>query len=940
MARNSFFPRKPGIIHFMVMLSLLIAVVLPAGRTALSFPLAPIAPTAVTAATWYNGMIQYSSITNCASIIQGFPYQEDGAAAYTGFQANPDAGQPAPNTIYLVHVFIAGMGNSRSGIRAYVEVALPANTSLAIDSINHVSCFYDNAPITPASACPQSLPPSTVNPGAYAVWSTDNAHAYTWPLPQGHTLEIQIPVRSSIALSNSTLQANVWMLDGNSSPWLRPQEGVYVFSSQPTIIYNSPSTTSMTTTSAYSQAYLYKDGATGTGQFDLGTTTGYTLRHDGPITIGAGTAYLAWDDWVPPPFPILTPDTLYHWRFQFTPSGGSTIYGADQTFRTLPDGRVTVGSGITASCDETALITALSTAKEILFECGTLPTTITLTGVRSITSNVTINGGNKVTLDANGASNHFNVQSGAHLTLTQITLINGKNTTDCGGSINVLAGGLLSLNGARFDGNMSKLQGGAICNWGDTDITTTLFTKNASLASHGGAIGNYGTLTIADSKFISNTASFNGGAIDMGGTVSVTHSAFTTNTGLRGGGINTYGGSLTVTDSSFTSNTANAWGGGLANDASVTTVTGSTFSDNNAGFGGGLETSGVGSLILTNNTISANHAATDGGGLYWYPGVSTGPITILNTTFASNVAVGQGGNIYAGGAANPAIHLKNTLVASGSPNNCDNPIGSQGNNLESANTCGLTAAGDIINADPTLGPLQDNGGGTLTQALPFGSPAIDAGTDTGCPLTDQRGVARPIDGNGDGAAVCDIGAFEAKKGATVTLTGLSQTYNNTPRPIGATTNPPGLTVTFDYNGQSVAPTLAGSFPVSATISDANYAGFASGTLIIAPAASAIQLVSSLNPAIKGQAVTFTATVSTAQGLPAPPGTVIFTIAGVDQPAVTLDGTGAATLTSGTLPGGSSQVSASYPGGANYAASGPASLNQTVNFKVYLPITQH
>jgi len=41
-----------------------------------------------------------------------------------------------------------------------------------------------------------------------------------------------------------------------------------------------------------------------------------------------------------------------------------------------------------------------------------------------------------------------------------------------------------------------------------------------------------------------------------------------------------------------------------------------------------------------------------------------------------------------------------------------------------------------------------------------GSPAIDAGDDAQCPASDQRGVPRPLDGNGDGLAVCDIGSFE------------------------------------------------------------------------------------------------------------------------------------------------------------------------------------
>ena len=64
------------------------------------------------------------------------------------------------------------------------------------------------------------------------------------------------------------------------------------------------------------------------------------------------------------------------------------------------------------------------------------------------------------------------------------------------------------------------------------------------------------------------------------------------------------------------------------------------------------------------------------------------------------------------------------------------------------------------------GPLGDNGGPTPTQALGPGSPAIDAAEPNGCPEGDQRGVSRPADGNGDGIAVCDIGAYEVVLPAT------------------------------------------------------------------------------------------------------------------------------------------------------------------------------
>ena len=214
--------------------------------------------------------------------------------------ADPDAGLPAPNTVYYVHVVVAGLGNSCSGMRAYLDVGLPANTSLAIDGTNHVYCLYDNVQITPSTDCPQVLPPSAYNPGMYEIPSPDSAHAYLWPIPQGKFLEIQIPVRSTTTLTNSAMVGRVWMLDGNSSPWLQPQQGVYVFSSQPTVLYPSPSTTTIQSTTAHSEAYLYTHGLGGTGYFDLGTSTSYGLIHEAVSISAGGNAFLAWDDWGPP----------------------------------------------------------------------------------------------------------------------------------------------------------------------------------------------------------------------------------------------------------------------------------------------------------------------------------------------------------------------------------------------------------------------------------------------------------------------------------------------------------------------------------------------------------------------------------------------------------------------------------------------------------------
>jgi hypothetical protein len=167
--------------------------------------------------------------------------------------------------------------------------------------------------------------------------------------------------------------------------------------------------------------------------------------------------------------------------------------------------------------------------------------------------------------------------------------------------------------------------------------------------------------------------------------------------------------------------------------------------------------------------VSGNTAAV-AGGLRLFGG----PLTLINSTITGNHATQAGGGV-SNREAGGAIFASNTIIAGntaagGTGPDCDGTLTSQGYNLIGT-TAGCTIVGDtagnLIGVDPLLGPLQHNGGATRTHALLPGSPAIDAANPAppgsgghACAATDQRGVGRPQDGDGDTIARCDMGAFE------------------------------------------------------------------------------------------------------------------------------------------------------------------------------------
>jgi uncharacterized repeat protein (TIGR01451 family)/CSLREA domain-containing protein len=333
--------------------------------------------------------------------------------------------------------------------------------------------------------------------------------------------------------------------------------------------------------------------------------------------------------------------------------------------------------------------------------------------------------------------------------------------------------GDLTINGAGATtttidgGGLNRVFNIAPSGTSPTVTISNLTIRNGMATSAAGGAGgailiNLGNVTLNDCILSSNKADTNGGAI-----------------------INSAG-TLVINRCTLSTNLANGNGGGLYN-AATATLDSTTLSGNNAtSQGGGLYNAAT--VTLTNSTLSGNNATALGGGVY---NAVTSNATVLFTTLALNTAV-SGGGVYNAGS----VTLTSTLLNSNAGGNCRGTIGSGGTNLDSDGSCALSATGDLSNIDPLLGPLAANGGTIATQALLTGSPAIDKASNTGCPAKDQRGVSRPVDGNGDNIAVCDIGAYEATAPADLAISNHHQAdcvklHDPLIYTIGVTNNGPG-----------------------------------------------------------------------------------------------------------------------------------------------------
>lgn len=300
----------------------------------------------------------------------------------------------------------------------------------------------------------------------------------------------------------------------------------------------------------------------------------------------------------------------------------------------------------------------------------------------------------------------------------------------------------------------------------------SIIDEEASVEGSGGGIRNEGNLTVRDSTITGNVATVGAGVANYSGSLQIFRSTISGNGDAntrRGGGIANKAyydpATLEVTDSTITGNRADI-GGGIDNygydGVADATLIRSTLSGNVANNGGAIANESQylygeavqANLRMRNSTISGNTANATGGGLVNQASAeSTASVVIDNSTIASNTATTSGGGLFQFESTGASLTLTSSIVAG-------NQSAAAADLSSTSATASFTlvqsdeghsivngVSGNLVGLNPLLGPLQDNGGVTLTHAPETISPVVDKGTNLFLLSSDQRGsaFARTVD---------------------------------------------------------------------------------------------------------------------------------------------------------------------------------------------------
>jgi len=450
----------------------------------------------------------------------------------------------------------------------------------------------------------------------------------------------------------------------------------------------------------------------------------------------------------------LAPNATYHFRVVATNADGAAA-GADQSFATL---RLPGTNWVTTLADSGAgsLRQALLDAMDGDTIAFAVTGAITLAGGElAVTNSLAISGpgATNLAVSGNNGGRVFNIASNAVVTISDLTIRNGKAANGAAGA-NGDTGQPGSPGGAGSNG-------GGIYNAGNLTLIRCVVRNNA--AGNGGNGGDGGTGNSVGGNGGNGGRGGSGGGVYNAGTLTLSACTFSANAaGTGGNGGNGGTGNSVGAPGGNGGIGGNGGSGGGVYNAGTLTLSACTFSANATGPGGRGGLGGRGVCIGGNggNGGSGGWGGSvggaggnggrggSGGGLLSTVGASEA--LVRNSILASNAA-GNGG---AGGSGNPG----GIAGAPGGDPDISGAFTSLGHNF--IRLAGLATGfingvnGDILGSfDPRLGPLADNGGPTPTIALLPGSPALDAGDDalTGA---DQRGMPRKV-----GEHV-DIGAYE------------------------------------------------------------------------------------------------------------------------------------------------------------------------------------